>query len=233
MSTKRRGRASNDPHRLTVALDFGGVLSAGHDPVPDIQELTGGDPAAVGEALWSHRDAYDHGAIGPREYWQHVADAAGMNDLTDQEVADLQDTDNRYFLHLDPASRALIHDLARNRMRVVLLSNASVAFGEAVRRADWFEAFGFAVVSGEEGVVKPDPEIYRIMLDVLAHETGGVTRPGDVIFFDDRQDNVEAARALGIDAHHWPRNGDPLPKGGRPGVEIAREVLTGRGIPLD
>jgi putative hydrolase of the HAD superfamily len=232
MSKKRRGPASSDPHRLTVVFDFGGVLSAGHDPVPDVQELTGGDAEAVGRALWEHRDAYDHGTIGPREYWQHVADAAGMSALTDQEVDDLQDADNRYFLHLDPDARALVHDLARNRIRILLLSNASVAFGGAVRRADWFEAFTFAVVSGEEGVVKPDAEIYRTLLDALAHESGGVARPGDVIFFDDRQDNVDAARALGIDAHVWPRNGDPLPDGGRPGAEVAREVLSTRGIPL-
>jgi putative hydrolase of the HAD superfamily len=148
-------------------------------------------------------------------------------------VADVQDADNRYFLQLDPGSRALLHDLARNSMRLVLLSNASVAFGEDVRRADWFEAFSFAVISAEERVAKPEASIYRIAMSVIAHDTGGVARPGDVIFFDDREENVEAARALGIDAHHWPRNGDPLPDGGRPGVEIAREVLAARGVPLD
>ena len=116
---------------------------------------------------------------------------------------------------------------------MALLSNASAAFGEAVRKADWFEAFTLAVISAEERTVKPEREIYEVLLDVLAHETGGVRLPSAVIFFDDRAENVEAARALGIDAHLWPRNGDPHPEGTELGVSIARRVLAERGVPTD
>ena len=37
---------------------------------------------------------------------------------------------------MDPESRALLHDLARNGVRLALLSNASAAFGEALQRTD-------------------------------------------------------------------------------------------------
>jgi putative hydrolase of the HAD superfamily len=233
MSRKRRGPAGTDPKRITVVFDFGGVLSAGHDPVPTIHDLLGGDAAAVGNALWEHRGDYDAGRIDAAEYWGRVAAAAGVESLTGDEVRELQDADDRYFLQLDPLSRELLHDLARNGMRMALLSNASAAFGEDVRRADWFEAFTLAVISAEEKVVKPDAEIYRILLDVLAHETGGVARPGDVVFFDDRAQNIEAARALGIDAHLWPRNGEAEADDAEHGAVIARRVLAGRGVPLD
>lgn len=228
MSRKRR-----TPSRPTVVLDHGGVLSAGHDPVPDLHALLGGDPEALREAVWSHRPDYDAGRTGRGEYWRAVAAAAGIGDLTEEEVEDLQKADDRYFLRLDPDSRALLHDMARAGVRLVLLSNASEAFGEAVRRADWFEAMSFAIISGEEKVVKPDPEIYRILLEVLSHESGGVAVPRSVVFFDDRADNVEAARALGIDAHLWPRNGEQHPEGTRHGSEIAREVLASRGVVLE
>lgn len=228
MAKKRR-----TPARPTVVLDFGGVLSAGHDPVPAVHELLGGDAAAVAAALWEHRADYDRGTVDAATYWGSVARAAGIEQLTGAEVAELQDADNRYFLQLDPEARALLHDLARHEVRLVLLSNASVAFGEDVRRADWFEAFSFAVISGEEKVVKPEREIYEILLEVLAHENGGVARPGDAIFFDDREDNVAAARALGIDAHLWPRNGDAHHEGTEHGALQARRVLAGRGLTLD
>lgn len=231
MSTKNRRRRT--PPRPTVVFDFGGVLSAGHDPVPDVHELLGGDRDAVHGALWEHRPAYDAGASSAAEYWGAVAAAAGIQELTETEVTELQEADNRYFLRLDPAARALIHDLARNSVRMALLSNASVAFGDAVRRADWFEAFTFALISGEEQVVKPDREIYEILLDVLSHESGGVSIPSAVLFFDDRQDNVAAARAVGIDAHLWPRNGEERPDGVAHGAQQARELLTARGVPLD
>ncbi|MFC7373801.1 HAD family hydrolase [Brachybacterium sp. GCM10030268] len=233
MSKRNRRRT---PPKPTVVFDFGGVLSAGHDPVPDVHDLLGGDIEAVRRELWERRPAYDRGASTPSQYWSAVAAAAGIDQLSDDEVAELQDADDRYFLQLDPDSRALIHDLARNRVRLALLSNASQAFGEAVRRTDWFEAFTLAVISGEERAVKPDREIYEVLLDVLAHETGGVSIPSAVIFFDDRAENVEAARALGIDAHLWPRNGEQPPAGSEPpehGATMARRVLTERGVPLD
>lgn len=51
------------------------------------------------------------------------------------------------------------------------------------------------VVSGAEGVTKPDPAIFRI-----ACERFGFA-PGDVLFVDDGPRNIEAARALGFDVH--------------------------------
>lgn len=50
------------------------------------------------------------------------------------------------------------------------------------------------IVSAHEGVVKPDRRIYEITAGRLPHA------PGEVVFFDDRPDNVEAARAFGFDA---------------------------------
>ncbi len=53
--------------------------------------------------------------------------------------------------------------------------------------------FRDVVVSSEEGVIKPDPEIYRRCLDrngLLAAEC---------VFIDDSADNIAAAGALGID----------------------------------
>lgn len=230
MSKRNRRRT---PPKPTVVFDYGGVLSAGHDPVPDVHELLGGDAELLAEALWRERAAYDRGAVSAAEYWGTVAAAVGVDQLTEHEIAELQGADDRYFLRLDPRSRALIHDLARNRVRLALLSNASQAFGEAVRRADWFEAFTVAVISGEERAVKPDREIYQVLLDVLAHETGGVSIPSAIIFFDDRRENVDAARALGIDAHLWPRNGDAHPEGTEHGAATARRLLAERGVALE
>ena len=53
------------------------------------------------------------------------------------------------------------------------------------------------VVSGDEGVIKPDRAIFDILLSRLG-------LPGDRLFFiDDSMANVEAARASGLAAHHF------------------------------
>ncbi len=57
--------------------------------------------------------------------------------------------------------------------------------------------FADVVVSGEEGVVKPDRRIYEITAARLAYD------PAEVLFFDDRQDNIDAARAFGFDAERF------------------------------
>jgi 2-haloacid dehalogenase len=55
----------------------------------------------------------------------------------------------------------------------------------------WFDGH---VISGLEGVAKPDRRIFEILLDRYA------LAPGTTVFVDDVPCNVEAARALGINA---------------------------------
>ena len=51
------------------------------------------------------------------------------------------------------------------------------------------------VVSGREGVVKPDPRIFAI-----ACERAGLA-PAELLFIDDSPVNIEAAHSLGFDVH--------------------------------
>jgi 2-haloacid dehalogenase len=56
---------------------------------------------------------------------------------------------------------------------------------------DWFEG---TVVSGFEGVVKPDPRIFELLLSRFE------LRASSTLFIDDSAANVEAARSLGMQA---------------------------------
>jgi FMN phosphatase YigB (HAD superfamily) len=58
-------------------------------------------------------------------------------------------------------------------------------------------AFGVTVVSGREGVTKPDARIFRALCD-----RAGVA-PADCLFIDDGPQNVDGARAAGMDAVHF------------------------------
>jgi 2-haloacid dehalogenase len=58
----------------------------------------------------------------------------------------------------------------------------------------WFEAH---VISGIEGVAKPDRRIFEILL----HRHG--LRPQSTVFIDDQARNVTAARELGLPALHF------------------------------
>lgn len=54
----------------------------------------------------------------------------------------------------------------------------------------WFDGL---VISGREGIIKPDPAIYRLLCD--RHQV----EPADAVFIDDSVTNVAAAIALGFD----------------------------------
>lgn len=66
----------------------------------------------------------------------------------------------------------------------------------AVARAayPYLGRFSGAIVSGEEGLVKPDPAIYRLLLDRYGLQAA------ECVFIDDRQDNVAAAQSVGMRA---------------------------------
>lgn len=91
------------------------------------------------------------------------------------------------------ATERLIGELKRAGYRLYVLSNMSREFIDFLRRADVYALFDGEVVSCEEGTVKPEPRIYRILLDRY-----GLT-PADTLFIDDRAANIAAAREAGID----------------------------------
>ncbi|WP_417317336.1 HAD family hydrolase [Emcibacter sp.] len=70
-------------------------------------------------------------------------------------------------------------------------------FESFCRTFDFMELFRDVVVSGQEGVIKPAPEIYRILLSRTGHAAK------DTLFIDDRLDNTSAAAALGFRTHHF------------------------------
>ena len=55
----------------------------------------------------------------------------------------------------------------------------------------------FAEVSGDEGMIKPDPRIFRLLLERHA------LRAEDCVFIDDNAKNAAAADALGIHGVHF------------------------------
>jgi 2-haloacid dehalogenase len=64
-------------------------------------------------------------------------------------------------------------------------------------RFDFFDLFDGIVVSGEERVIKPDPEIYRRLIERFSLD------PKRTAFVDDSPANVEAAERFGIKSHRF------------------------------
>ncbi len=86
-----------------------------------------------------------------------------------------------------------IFELKAGGYRLYGLSNWSAeTFPIALKKYQFFELFDGIVISGQEGVVKPNAEIYRILLDRYG------LKAGESVFIDDKEINVKAGEALGM-----------------------------------
>lgn len=175
----------------TVVFDLGEVLVPSTGVLPLLAAELGVDEPTLLPAYRTGRDAYDLGGSSVR-YWAGVVEAVGR--VPDPELlARLEEVDSVRWSTLPAESDALLGRLDGSRLAI--LSNAPVPIAAAVRSARWSTPFAHMVFSAEVGLMKPDPAIY-------AH-ADSLWGAGPAVFFDDKPENVDAARAHGWDAHVW------------------------------
>ena len=120
------------------------------------------------------------------------ADLARFLQMSEERLAELL-AERRRPSTFDQELLAFIRSL-RPRIRTGLLSDAWLDTRDQIRPFINEDTFDVIVISAEEGIAKPDPEIYRRTLERL-----GVAAE-EAIFVDDWLPNVEGAMALGIHA---------------------------------
>jgi glucose-1-phosphatase len=143
----------------------------------------GGDPGIKAQS----------GQVPYDQHWLHLCSLKGWDpsyipefqaafwkgDVTDWELID-------FIRSLRPA------------YKTGLLSNA---FSELRRLVtdEWrfADAFDVMVISAEEGIMKPDPQIYQTTLARLG------VQPEEAVFIDDMLRNVDGARQVGMQAIHF------------------------------
>jgi 2-haloacid dehalogenase len=95
-----------------------------------------------------------------------------------------------------PHSVALMERLQSRGVPVFALSNFGVeSFAYAQTQYDFLNAFDRPYISGQLRMAKPDPAIYAHV-----EQSSGIA-PENLLFTDDRADNIAAARARGWQTH--------------------------------
>lgn len=120
-------------------------------------------------------------------------------DRTPQWRAEIRMWHDRWIELASPrieGSIALLRALRRKAVPVFALTNfGRHSFEEALPKMDFLAEFDRLYVSGRMGVIKPDPEIYR-----LVEEDCGLP-PASLLFTDDRSDNIATAARRGWRTH--------------------------------
>lgn len=175
-----------------VVFDHGRVLSRPTAALPRLAAALGVALEPFRAAYFDLRARYDAG-WAPPHCWSAVGDRVGAH-VDEQLAAELTEIDDAGWLDVAPDSLRLVEELRSRAVPKAVLSNAPSGLGRAVAEQPWAGAFAHLVFSGDLGITKPDPAIYEHLLGLL-----GVPA-ADCAFFDDRQDNVDAAAELGMRA---------------------------------
>ena len=180
-----------------VIWDIGGVIARTEDKGPRNQLAADlgvsrdrlndlvfggmkGTQAQLGEISVEDLWAYVHHELKllPDEFTD-IRDRFFGGDIIDYQIID-------YIQEIKPKYKTAILSNAWNDLREVLTNQWKIA-----------DAFDSITISGEEGVKKPDPTIYKISLNKLS------VAPAEAVFIDDFIENIQSAANLGIHTIHF------------------------------
>jgi putative hydrolase of the HAD superfamily len=182
-----------------VIFDYGMVLSGpvnAHARAALIQG-TGMSEDRFEELYWADRHAYDEGKLTGVTYWQKFARDSGLT-FSAEELDKFNLLDAHMWTTFDPAMIAWQQQLKAAGILTAILSNmGDSVLASLEREFAWIAGFDVLVWSYQLGIAKPDPEIYRHVLEQLG------TRPDETLFLDDKRVNIDAAQALGIVAFEF------------------------------
>ena len=175
-----------------IIFDFGRVITA-QKPLSlfrSYEEELGLDPDTINSIMFGSQ-AWQDTLLGRKtteEFWHLIGPELGLN--TADEVNRFR---RRY--HADEAINEAVLDLIRKlrgRYKLAILSNSPPDLTRWLVDWEMRDLFEVVFCSGDEGMIKPDPAAFKLMLERLGVE------PGEAVFIDDTPEHVEAARKLGI-----------------------------------
>ena len=183
---------------MNVIFDLGNVL-LNWNPQAIIASLDVNEDfaALIEQELFAHQDwlDLDKGCTDEQQVIERITKTTSLTkELVEQALLAAKTS-----LHTIDKSLELFHEIYNSGHPVYCLSNMSVETYTAIKHKAFFDSFSGIVISGYEKCMKPDARIFEIILERYQLD------PSKTLFIDDSLDNVQAARQLGIQTHHFKR----------------------------
>jgi putative hydrolase of the HAD superfamily len=181
-----------------VIFDYGEVLCyrPSREEMAQLAGFFRVAPEKFGPFWDRNRGPFDRGDLSADAYWTMLADDAGVK-LRAEELKEVCELDMAMFSHINDGMVEWARRLASSGKKIGVLSNMHPDMVAHCRRDfAWLSHFDHLTFSGEVRLIKPEPAIYEHALRGLGVEAG------EALFLDDREGNIQAARAMGIHAVH-------------------------------
>ena len=181
-----------------VVFDMGNVIRI-YDPLRPCMRHAGNqeEAEALCQAIFLHPDwgrKVDGGLLTDLEYAKEVQnrlDSPRLQKLTQDILTDWTEDG----LAPNPGMDDLIRELLDAGLRIYVLSNAGYVFHEVSRKFPCVDQYSGLMVSAEEKLRKPAPEIFTRLCDRF-HLV-----PEESLFVDDMDVNVKAAQGVGMQGY--------------------------------
>ena len=174
-------------------FDFGGVL-VDWEPLQAVQTLyPQADAHALTKSLFTDGDwdALDQGIISRDAT---IAKLSQKNRLSQNEILKILNLLEKN-VTVKPMMMGLLKELKQKGCGIYLLSNMSEHdYLLRQKRFAMFSLFDGHIISALLKISKPNPQIYTALLQKYN------LKPDTCLFIDDRINNVEAARTVGIES---------------------------------
>src|SRR5271155_2962534 len=176
-----------------VIFDYGMVLSGPADPAAhrELIRIFGASAEDFEREYWNFRHAYDAGEFDGVGYWRRCAEGAGVS-LSENQIEQLIAQDIRMWSVINPVMVDWAVAVSQSGFKTGILSNIPFEIADVFRDSDWVKHFTHNTWSCYLRLAKPDPAIYHHVLDAIQ------TPAEEVLFLDDRQENVLSAEAVGL-----------------------------------
>ena len=177
-----------------VIFDYGMVLTGPPEPkaYSELMRITGLTSERLDHYYWADRHAFDEGKLNGLGFWRKVTDDAGLT-LDKESIEELSLWDARMWTTQNDAMLAWQQMLKQRGILTAILSNiGDTVLANMQRELSWLNRFDVRIWSYQLRMAKPDEAIYRYTLKQLG------ARPEDTLFIDDKQVNIDAAKAVGM-----------------------------------
>lgn len=177
-----------------IVFDFGGVMTGepNREAVVDFIRKSFGFSESEFEKVNLEKRAAIKQGMSEDEFWFSYARNKGIElpcNWRESFKIVMKDA-----IGINPNMYALVEELRGLNIPVALLSNIDERLSKLIREFGLYKPFDPCLLSCDIGMEKPDPRAYELLLKELHLPAT------EVIFIDDRQENIEAAKKLGLDA---------------------------------
>lgn len=181
---------SDDP--ALILFDYGGVLLRLNEPVGHFG--LGTDHADFLDR-WLHApavQAYETGRIGTEEFGRRMVADLALPYSPDEFIQRFDAWPDR----VAPATAALVQSIPAHIDCAILSNTNALHWANQDIPGDFGGRIGRCFLSFELGRMKPDPAVFRHVVEATGHG------PGDILFIDDTARNIDVARHEGFRARH-------------------------------